>query len=49
LAFLSTGKELPTNVGCGRGEDHRVFYVTSGQSLYRITLGKDGYQLPPKE
>jgi gluconolactonase len=49
LAFLPTGKELPTNVGFGRGEERKVLYVTSGKSLYRITLGKDGYQLPPKK
>jgi gluconolactonase len=46
LAYISTGKELPTNVGFGRGEDANVLYVTSGKSLYRITLGKKGYQLP---
>ena len=46
LAFISTGEELPTNVGFGRGEDSNVLYVTSGNSLYRITMAKDGYQLP---
>lgn len=47
LAFISTGEELPTNVGFGRGEDSNLLYVTSGNSLYTIRMGKDGYQLPP--
>ncbi len=46
LAFISTGKELPTNVGFGRGADSNILYVTSGHSLYRIKTGKKGYQLP---
>jgi gluconolactonase len=46
LAYISTSEELPTNVGFGRGEDSKVLYLTSGKSLYRITLAKDGYQLP---
>ena len=46
LAFISTGEELPTNVGFGRGEDANLLYVTSGKSLYRIRVGKEGYQLP---
>jgi gluconolactonase len=46
LAYISTGKELPTNVGFGRGEEANVLYLTSGKSLYRIKLGKKGYQLP---
>ena len=46
LAFIPTGEELPTNVGFGRGEDSKVLYVTSGKSLYRITVAKEGYQLP---
>ena len=46
LAFISTGKELPTNVGFGRGEDANLLYITSGKSLYRIRVGKRGYQLP---
>ena len=48
LAFISTGKELPTNVGFGRGADATLLYVTSGNSLYRIKMGKAGYQLPAK-
>jgi gluconolactonase len=46
LAHISTGKELPTNVGFGRGADASLLYVTSGKSLYQIRLGKKGYQLP---
>ena len=46
LAFISTGKELPTNVGFGRDADANLLYVTSGKSLYRIRVGIKGYQLP---
>lgn len=46
LAFIPTGDELPTNVGFGRGEESNVLYVTSGKSLYKIQMAKDGYQLP---
>jgi len=46
LAFIPTGEELPTNVGFGRGEERNVLYVTSGKSLYKIKMAKDGYQLP---
>jgi gluconolactonase len=46
LAFISTGEELPTNVGFGRGDESNVLYVTSGNSLYKIQMVKDGYQLP---
>jgi gluconolactonase len=44
-AFIPTGKELPTNVGFGRGEDANTLWVTSGKSLYKIKVGKQGYQL----
>jgi gluconolactonase len=46
LAFIPTGTELPTNVGFGRGAEASILYVTSGKNLYRITVGKKGYQLP---
>ena len=46
LAYIPTGKELPTNVGFGRGEDANLLWVTSGKSLYKIRVGKKGYQLP---
>lgn len=47
LALIPT-PELPTNVGFGRGSEARTLYITSGRSLYRIRLNKEGYQLPPK-
>jgi gluconolactonase len=46
LAYISTGKELPTNVGFGHGDDANTLWVTSGKSLYKIKVGKKGYQLP---
>lgn len=46
IAYISTGKELPTNVGFGRGDDANLLWVTSGKSLYKIRVGKKGYQLP---
>lgn len=46
LALIPTGEELPTNVGFGRGDDSNLLYVTSGKSVYRIRVGKQGYQLP---
>lgn len=46
LAFIPTGDELPTNVGFGRGDESNVLYVTSGKSLYKIKMAKEGYQLP---
>jgi gluconolactonase len=48
LAFIPTGEELPTNVGFGRGEESSTLYVTSGHSLYKIAMAKDGYQLPER-
>jgi gluconolactonase len=48
LAFISTGEELPTNVGFGGGEESDVLYVTSGKSLYKIKMANDGYQLPQR-
>ena len=46
LAYISTGKELPTNVGFGSGDESDVLYVTSGKSLYKIQMAKEGYRLP---
>lgn len=46
LAYISTGKELPTNLGFGRGADSNLLYLTSGKSLYRIRVGAKGYELP---
>ena len=45
-AYIPT--EIPTNVGFGRGDDQNLLYITAGKSLYRIRLGKRGYQLPAK-
>lgn len=45
LAYIKT--EVPTNVGFGRGADARLLYITAGSSLYRISLNREGYQLPP--
>ena len=44
LAYIKT--EVPTNVGFGRGAEASTLYITAGQSLYRIRLNKEGYQLP---
>jgi gluconolactonase len=49
LAFIPTGEELPTNVGFGRGDESNVLYVTSGKSLYKIAMVKDGYELPSSD
>ena len=46
LAYISTGKELPTNLDFGWGDDGNLLYVTSGKSLYRIRLAKKGWHLP---
>lgn len=46
LAYISTGTELPTNIGFGRGDDSNLVYLTSGKSLYKIRVGVKGYQLP---
>jgi gluconolactonase len=46
LAFISTGKEMPTNVAFGRGDMGNTLYITSGKSLYRLKVAKRGYQLP---
>jgi gluconolactonase len=45
LAYIAT--EVPTNVGFGRGADAKTLYITAGKSLYRITVKKEGYHLPP--
>ena len=47
LGYIKT--ELPTNVGFGRGKESKTLYITAGKSLYRIRVGKDGYQLPGKK
>jgi gluconolactonase len=45
LAYVSTGKELPTNVAFGYGGDANLLYLTSGKSLYTIRMAKQGYHL----
>ena len=45
LAYVSTGKELPTNVAFGYGNDANLLYLTSGKSLYTIRMAKKGYHL----
>lgn len=47
LAFIPT-KNLPTNVGFGRGADSNLLYVTEGGNVHRIRMKKSGYQLPAK-
>ena len=46
LAYISTGQEFPTNVGFGRDADANLLSLTSGKSLYKMRVGKKGYQLP---
>jgi gluconolactonase len=46
LAYVSTGKELPTNVAFGYGGDANLLYLTSGKSLYTIRMAKKGWHLP---
>jgi gluconolactonase len=48
LAFIPT-PEPAKNVAFGRGDARRILYITAGQSLYRIPVLKDGYELPPGE
>ena len=45
LAYISTGKELPTNLDFGWGDEGNVLYVTSGKGLYSIRLAKKGWHL----
>lgn len=46
LAYIKT--ELPTNVCFGREAERSTLYITAGKSLYRIKLGREGYELPKK-
>jgi gluconolactonase len=46
LAYVSTGKELPTNVAFGWGDDANLLYLTSGKSLYTVRMAKKGWHLP---
>ena len=46
LACVPTGKELPTNVAFGWGDDGNLLYLTSGKRLYTIRMAKKGWYLP---
>ena len=43
-AYIPT--PIPTNVGFGRGDQSNILYITAANNLYRIKVGKKGYQLP---
>jgi gluconolactonase len=45
-AYIPT--PVPTDVGFGRGDDSQTLYMTAANHLYRIKVGKEGYQLPQK-
>ena len=47
LAYIPT-PELPTNTAFGRGAQSKTLYISAGGNLYRISVKKDGYQLPVK-
>lgn len=42
-AYIPT--EIPTNVGFGRGENSNILYITAGNDLLQIKVGKKGYHL----
>jgi gluconolactonase len=55
LAYIATGASqpdaeqpvgLPSNCEFGIGADAHTLYVTVDKSLYRITLGAEGYHIP---
>lgn len=37
--------EVPSNVAFGRGAERSTLYVTARTGLYRVVVGRDGYQL----
>ena len=41
--YTPQGKELPTNVAFGYGDDDNLLCLASGKSLYTIRLAKMGY------
>jgi gluconolactonase len=43
LAFIPV-PESPRNLAFGRGLSSKTLYITTGKSLYRIEVSKDGYQ-----
>lgn len=42
-AYIPT--EIPTNVGFGRGDNSNILYITAGNDLLQIKVGKTGYHL----
>ena len=40
--------EVPSNVAFGRGTDASTLYVTARTGLYRVKVGRPGYQLPAR-
>ena len=38
--------EVPSNVAFGRGAERSTLYVTARTGLYRVAVGREGYQLP---
>ncbi len=42
-AYIPT--EIPTNVGFGRGDNSNILYITAGNDLLQIQVGKKGYHL----
>jgi gluconolactonase len=46
-AYIPT-PESPTNVHFGRGDDADYLYITAGNSLYGIRVGKRGHHLQPR-
>jgi len=55
-AYAANGRELgcipipeiPSNVVFGRGAERSTLYVTARTGLYRVKVGREGYQLPAK-
>lgn len=39
--------EVPSNVTFGRGEERSTLYITARTGLYRVRVGRDGWQLSP--
>lgn len=46
LAVIPMPETWPTNVAFGRGDASKTLYITASNSLYRIDVETDGYQLP---
>lgn len=48
VAQILLPETFPTNVAFGRGDASKMLYITASNSLFRVQLNKDGYQLPAK-